>query len=217
MKPQKAKKASGTLGKILTYVLNTLLTLLLVLFITGIIVGCTFAVYVNNYLDPEIDESLLSVGQSLTSKIYYYDYEDREYRVGEAVELEDQRLYGAKNNIWVTYTDIPEDLVDAFVSLEDHRFWDHKGVDWYRTAGAVLNFVTSYTGRYGGSTITQQLIKNLTQDDDVTIQRKVQEILRALNLEKKKEKSEILEMYLNTIFLSQNCNGVQSAAYTYFG
>ena len=217
IRPKRQRKATGTAGRIFAGILNTLLTLFLILFITGIIVGCTFAVYVNKYLDPEIDESLLNVGQSLTSKVYYYDYEDREYRVGEAVEIEDQRLYGAQNNIWVSYTDMPEDLVDAFVSLEDHRFFEHSGVDWYRTAGAVLNFVTSYTGRYGGSTITQQLIKNVTGEDDVTIQRKVEEILRALNLEKKKEKSEIIEMYLNTIFLSQNCNGVQAAAYTYFG
>ncbi len=215
--PKKARNGAGVLTKILTYALNVILTLLLILFITGIIVGCTFAVYINQYLDPEIDESLLAVGQSLTSKVYYYDYEDREYRVGEAVEIEDQRLYGAQNNIWVSYTDIPENLVDAFVSIEDHRFWEHNGVDWYRTAGAVVNFVTSYTGRYGGSTITQQFIKNFTMENDVTIQRKVQEILRALNLEKKKEKTEIMEMYLNTIFLSQNCNGVQAAAYTYFG
>ena len=212
-----ARKAKGKAGKIFTYILNTLLTLLLIGFITGIIVVCAFAVYVNRNLDPEIDESLLNVGQSITTKLYYYDYEDREYRVGEPVELEDQRLYGAENNIWVSYTDIPKYLVDAFVSIEDHRFWDHHGVDWYRTAGAVVNFATSYTAQYGGSTITQQLIKNLTGEKEATIQRKVQEILRALNLEKKKDKTEILEMYLNIVFLSQNCHGVQSAAYTYFG
>ena len=72
------KTSKGTAGKIITTILNIFLTLLLVIFITGIIVACTFAVYVNQYLDPEIDESLLGVGQSLTSKIYYYDYEDRE-------------------------------------------------------------------------------------------------------------------------------------------
>ncbi len=211
------KTAAKTVGKVITTILNIFLTLLLVIFITGIIVACTFAVYVNKYLDPEIDESLLAVGQSLTSKIYYYDYEDREYRIGEPVEIEDQRLYGAQNNIWVKYPDIPQNLVQAFVAIEDHRFFEHNGVDWYRTAGAVVNFATSYTSRYGGSSITQQLIKNLTGENEVTIQRKVQEILRALNLEKKKEKSEIMEMYLNTIFLSQNCHGVQAAAYTYFG
>lgn len=207
----------GILGKALLYSLNTILTVLLILFIAGVIVGCAFVFYINNNVDPEIDESLLVGGQSATTKIYYYDYENREDRIGEIVELEDERLHGAENNIWVRYANIPEDLVDAFVSIEDHRFWEHSGVDWYRTAGAVINFATSYTARYGGSTITQQLIKNLTEDDDVTIQRKVQEILRAINLEKKKDKTEIMEMYLNTIFLSQNCYGVQAAAYTYFG
>lgn len=216
-KKSPARKVFGVIGKVLLYTMNTLLTLLLILFIAGIIVGCTFAIYINNNLNPEIDESLLAVGQSVTSKVYYYDYENREDRVGEAVELEEARLHGAENNIWVRYADIPRDLIDAFVSIEDHRFWDHSGVDWYRTAGAVLNFATSYTARYGGSTITQQLIKNVTGNDDVTIQRKVQEILQAINLEKKKDKTEIMEMYLNTIFLSQNCNGVQAAAYTYFG
>ena len=67
------KSAKRTAGKIITTVLNILLTLMLVIFITGIIVACTFAVYVNKYLDPEIDESLLGVGESLTTKIYYYD------------------------------------------------------------------------------------------------------------------------------------------------
>ena len=71
--------------------------------------------------------------------------------------------------------------------------------------------------RYGGSTITQQLIKVVSQDDDATIQRKVQEIFRAINVETKFSKEEILEMYLNVINLSQNCNGVKTAAQTYFG
>ena len=69
----------------------------------------------------------------------------------------------------------------------------------------------------GASTITQQVIKNVTENDDVTIQRKAQEILKALNLEKKYDKTEILEMYLNSIYLSQGCYGVGAAAYTYFG
>lgn len=70
---------------------------------------------------------------------------------------------------------------------------------------------------FGGSTITQQLVKNATGDNDFTIQRKIQEILRAMNLESTHSKEEILTMYLNVISLSQNCYGVQSAAWTYFG
>ena len=73
------KSAKGTVGKVITTILNVFLTLLLVIFITGIIVACTFAFYVNKYLDPEIDEALLNVGESLTSKIYYYDYVARTF------------------------------------------------------------------------------------------------------------------------------------------
>ena len=81
---------------------------------------------------------------------------------------------------------VPKYLIDAYVATEDHRFWNHPGVDWIRTIRAALNYFLGNS--FGGaSTITQQVVKNITQDDDVTIQRKVQEeILRALNLEKAK-------------------------------
>ncbi|MEE1356303.1 MAG: transglycosylase domain-containing protein, partial [Clostridia bacterium] len=195
-------------------------TILLICIITGIIVGCAFSIYIKNYIDPTIDESLLATGgTSQTTQIYYYNYEDieaRQNRTGDAVELEDQRLYGEQNSLWADYADIPQDLKDAFVAIEDKRFWDHSGVDWIRTGSAVLKFFVGNSS-YGGSSITQQLVKNLTSYDDVTIQRKVQEIVCALNLEKTKSKEEILELYLNIIPLSQRCYGVQSAANTYFG
>jgi penicillin-binding protein 1A len=216
-KKQGKDKTGSVAGNIFKWFFGVLLTLMLVGVLAGIIVVSAFAIYVNNYIDPVIDPSLLiSSSSSQTTKIYYFDYEDRQNRIGTAVELEDQRLYGEENNIWVSINDVPQDLIDAFVSVEDHRFWDHSGVDWIRTCGAVLNFFSS-SNSYGGSTITQQLIKNLTGNRDYTIQRKVQEILCALNLEKTKSKNEILEMYLNIVPLSQNCVGVSTAAYTYFG
>ncbi len=212
---QKEKKGSIPL-KIVKWFCGILMTILLVCVLAGIIVVSAFAIYVNNYIDPVIDESLLiTSSSSQTTKIYYFDYDDRQNRIGTAHELEDQRLYGDENRIWVSIKDIPQNLIDAFVSVEDHRFWDHPGVDWIRTGGAVLHFFSNDS--YGGSTITQQLIKNLTNNRDYTIQRKVQEILCALNLEKTKSKNEILEMYLNIVPLSQKCVGVSSAAYTYFG
>ena len=135
-----------------------------------------------------------------------------------SVELEDQRIYGAENSLWASYDEIPTYLREAFIAIEDKRFMTHKGVDWKRTAGAVLNFFLGFDdSSYGGSTITQQLIKNLTGNNEPTIQRKVQEILTALNLEKVKSKEEILELYLNIVPLSQNCVGVRAAANTYFG
>ena len=115
------------------------------------------------------------------------------------------------------YDDIPEYLKQAAVAIEDERFWTHRGVDWKRTLGAGVNLLFGFSSNYGGSTITQQLIKNITGDDEVTVQRKIQEVLRALELEKNMSKEEILELYLNTINLSQGCYGVQTAAQVYFG
>ncbi len=205
------------IGKIMSYILIVLLTLMLIGLITGTIVGAAFALYIKNYVDIDISEFVvMSTGQSETSKIYYMDYTDRENRIGTPVELTSGRLYAAEDRTYVEYNDIPTYLVEAYVSIEDHRFWDHHGVDWIRTGSAVLNMFTG-NRRFGGSTITQQLIKNVTGNDEVTIQRKVKEIFTALELEKVKDKTEIIEMYLNTIFLSQRCYGVQAAAYTYFG
>ncbi len=206
--------------KVFSYLFNIILTILLICIVTGAIVGCAFSIYIKNYVDPTIDESLLATGgTSQTTQIYYYEYENAEARynrTGTKVELEDQRLYGEQNSLWADYSKIPQDLKDAFVAIEDKRFWDHAGVDWIRTGSAVMKFFVGNSS-YGGSSITQQLVKNVTQYDDVTIQRKVQEIVCALNLEKTKSKEEILELYLNIIPLSQRCYGVQSAANTYFG
>lgn len=215
-------KTLGVIGKVLfrvfTVLLNIVLTVLLICIITAIIAGTAFAVYIKNYIDPSIDENLFTNGDtSQTTKIYYYDYTDRANRIGTAIELEDQRLYGTENSLWAPLSKIPKDMRDAFISIEDKRFNDHKGVDWIRSTKAILNFFLGFdSSAGGGSTITQQLVKNKTHYDDVTIQRKVQEMLMALNLEKIKTKDEILEMYLNIVPLSQRCIGVQAAANTYF-
>ncbi len=213
--------AAKVVLRICTYLLNIVLTLLLIVFLTGIIAGSAFAIYIKNYVDPTIDEALFDIGTaSQTTRLYYYDYEDRANRIGEAVELEDERLYGENNSIWASLSDIRKNhtyLEEAFIAIEDKRFIDHSGVDWVRSIKACLNFFLGFddtTG--GGSTLTQQLIKNTTGNDDVTIQRKVQEILSALELEKVKTKDEILELYLNIVPLSQGCTGVQTAAHTYF-
>ena len=202
--------------RVLSYIFNVLITVLLVGVITGMIVGTAFIIYINNCIDPEVDMSLFAIDKDRTTTIYYTDYTDRENRIGEEMELEDQRLYGSENSLWAEYEDMPKDLIYAFVSAEDRRFFTHDGVDWLRTGSAVLNFLFPQGRLYGASTITQQLIKNITGDDDVTIQRKIQEIVRALNIEKYKSKEEIIEMYLNFVYLSQSCYGVQTAANTYF-
>lgn len=224
---EKKKKILACLGiagkifyRIFAVVLDILITVLLIGMIMGIIVGTVFSLYIKNYVDPTIDTSLLvTEGSDTTTRIYYTEYETEEDRIlgnGTPVELENQRLYGSDNSIWASYDQFPQELIDAFISIEDHRFESHNGVDWIRTGSAVMGFFFG-DGDFGGSTITQQLIKNLTDDDDPTIQRKVQEIFRALNLEKQLDKTEILEMYLNIVFLGNNCTGVQAASNFYFG
>ncbi len=199
------------IARVISYMFNIIATILLVCLITGIISGTVFIFYLKSNIDPEIDINVLKTEQNATSKFYYQNGDE------DPVELEEERIHGSENRIWVSIDEIPENLKDAFIAIEDHRFRDHSGVDWYRTLGAVKNFFLPSGGSFGGSTITQQLIKNLTGEDQVTIQRKVQEIFRALYLEKNMSKDEILELYLNTIYLSQGCSGVKTAAYTYFG
>ena len=199
--------------RMFSWLLNILMTVALIGMITGTIVGGVFALWIKNYVDPTVDTSLITTSQDLTTQLYYLDY--TEDPLGVPVEIEDQRLHSEENRLWVAYNDLPQDLVDAFIAVEDHRFWKHKGVDWYATIGATFKWLTGQGSR-GGSTITQQLVKNITQDDEVTIQRKVQEIFRALNLEKQKSKEEIIELYLNTISFGQGCYGIRAAAQRYF-
>ncbi len=148
-----------------------------------------------------------------TTQIYYTD------RAGEEKLL--TTLDAEENRVWVDYDKIPQAMKDAFVSIEDERFYQHNGVDVKRTTKAtVMYFVNKITRKptsFGGSSITQQLVKNLTNEKDQSPIRKMQEISRSVNLEKELSKDQILELYLNSIYLSQGCNGVQTASQTYFG
>jgi len=207
--------SAGVLGKTFTFIVSILLTLVLIGTICAVIVGGTFAVYTKNYLideDFDIEPSALRNDLSQTSWIYY----DNKYVTANGEEYEPIEIYGTENRQWVNFDDMPKHLVNAFKAIEDERYDTHNGVDWRRTFGAVISFATG-SDNYGGSTITQQLIKNVTGEDDTTIQRKVTEIFRALSLNEKRTKEEVLEMYLNRIHLSRSNYGVGAAAKYYFG
>ncbi len=184
-------------------------TVLLILMVTGMMFACVFAYYVKTCLTPNLDLSLEDFKLNESSTIWYRDGS------GEWREL--VKLSGVENRVWVSYEDIPWFMEKALVAIEDKRFYDHKGVDWYRTFGAFVEMFARMQTSYGGSTITQQLIKNLTGEDEVTIQRKLTEIFGALELEKKYDKQEIMEWYLNAVYFGEGCWGVQTAAQTYFG
>ena len=123
---------------------------------------------------------------------------------------------GSENREWVRLEDMPQTLIDAFVNIEDKRFYEHHGVDAKRFLSAVAGQLTG-SGDHGGSTITQQLIKNVYLTNEVTYKRKMQEILLAFNLEKQMTKDEILEAYLNVIYFGSSNYGVSAAAQDYFG
>ncbi len=183
--------------------------------ITVLIAGLSFFGYVNRYIETSIDESIFfMVGSDSASKFYYYTEDQEGNEI--AVELTDEALYGEYRSIYVDYAQIPEHMIHAFVSIEDKRFYSHHGVDWKRTVSAGLNYLFQFRDSYGGSTITQQLIKNVTDRDDYSFQRKLQEIFWALDLETKMNKEEILGLYLNIINLSQGCYGIGAAADYYF-
>ena len=127
------------------------------------------------------------------------------------------RLHGDENRIWVSIDRMPDMLQKAFIAIEDERFEKHKGVDWRRTISAAGNFFFEFSDtEFGGSSITQQLIKNITSDKARDYTRKIREIARALYVETKLSKTDILEAYLNTIALGNGICGVQVAANYYF-
>lgn len=212
-KAEKAAKASVEAPPkkrgVLHYILRSLWAVFLTCTLTGIFTASVFLWYVFGYVDGEFDLSGLDNSLGYTTLIYGVQN-------GETVEID--KLHGTENRKWVGIEDISKHMQNAVVAIEDERFYKHNGVDVRRTGKSVLNFFNpNSSASFGGSTITQQLIKNLTQDDDHTITRKIQEMRRAWYVESQYRKSQILEVYLNTIYLSQGCYGVQTASEKYFG
>lgn len=188
--------------------------IVLSLFLVGIITFCLVAgavvVYAFGFVDSTMVEDLDELSLGFTTTIYVQD------NAGKWVE--NQRLHGMYNRIWVPLEDMPQDLIDAYVAIEDRRFYDHDGVDWKRTVSAFANlFLHFYSSNQGGSTITQQLVKNLTGDNSTSPMRKVREIMRARTIEMNYYKDTIIECYLNTISMANGMYGVEVASNYYFG
>ena len=184
-------------------------TLLLIFLTTSAFLACFAAVYIVNVILPQANMDLSSFNVDENSVMYYQDKSTGEYK-----EL--RQVLSVTNSQWVDYEDMPQYLKDAAVAIEDRRFWKHNGVDWWRTTQAVVSMFTGGDIQ-GGSTITQQLIKNLTDYNETTVKRKVTEIFRALYVDSHYEKEDILELYLNVIPLGSGCEGVGAAAEKYFG
>ncbi|MDE7123973.1 MAG: penicillin-binding protein, partial [Eubacterium sp.] len=189
-------------------ILRVLIGILMVCGVVAVVCFSVMAIYAYSVVhgDAVFNLTEQKYAQNQTSFIYYYDKDGNEQEL--------TRLHGDENRVWVNLDEMSEYLDDAFIAIEDKRFKNHHGVDWIRTTGVIVK--PKNLGQ-GGSTITQQLIKNLTDENQVTFARKFNEILSALNLERYYEKDEIIEAYLNTIYLSHGCYGVKTAAEEYFG
>lgn len=203
-KVKKQKKEMSPNGKkAVTIILAVAFTALLSLVIISVYLLVFMSSYVNGAAKINIEE--YKENQAQTTIIYAYNDND------EVTEL--TRLHGEQNRVWVSIDTIPDSLQKAYVALEDKRFYKHDGVDWTRTVSVIVK----YRFKQGGSTLTQQLIKNLTGENGRTLNRKFYEILNALNLEKNTSKETILEAYLNTVYMSHGCYGVKTASEKYFG
>ena len=179
-----------------------------VIFLVNVLIFSTiFMGYIASVAGDRVEYDVRASKLQLTSMIYVMD------ESGKMKEY--NKAYSSENRIWVDFNDIPQHMKDAIISIEDKRFYEHNGVDMIRTTGAILNLLIG-RGSYGGSTLTQQLVKNLTEESEVSITRKVKEIFRALNFERDFSKDEILEAYLNVVNFGNGCRGVQAAANTYF-
>lgn len=199
--------------------LTSALAIVLVVIISVAVIAGSFLIYAFTMVDGTMDEDLEDLKLNFTTTIYTKN--------GGGEWEEYQRLHGEYNRIWVPYDrksaqskaegyeGMPEDLINAFVAIEDKRFREHDGVDWKRTTAAFLNLLSG-SKSYGGSTITQQLVKNLTNDNSKHVSRKIREIMRARYLEGHYAKDTIIECYLNTISLGHGLYGVEVASNYYF-
>lgn len=180
--------------------------------------------------------ALLILGGAVTYKIYpmYKEYSQEAKRVVEESNTntfkrnltsyfyDDEgslltELSGNGSKIYLTFDEIPADVINAFIAVEDRSFWEHKGIDLKGIVRVGVEYVTSKGEKvHGASTITQQLVRNVFITKEVTLERKIKEICYALEVEKKYSKEEIIEFYINNIYFANNCYGIEAAAQFYF-
>lgn len=199
----------GPVRRFFKSIWRIVLTFMVVFATAFLIIGTSLAVYVMGMASEPTGINLKAKELNQTSFIYVKNQDTDEFE-------EYQSLYSTENRIWVNFENIPDAMKEAIVAIEDKRFYEHHGVDWTRTLGAVFSLATG-SDSYGGSTLTQQLIKNITDDNEVSLTRKLREIIKALKLEQEYTKDQILEAYLNVVNFGNNCQGCEAASELYFG
>lgn len=174
----------------------------------------TFLLCLTHDVSPAHDEALfLRAGADTETHLYYNAATDGSY---QPVPWEAGSFHTGSVCVPVSLADLPSYLPDAFVAMEDHRFYRHGGVDFLRTARAAFSRLFG-KGDFGGSTITQQLVKNIGGERDRTVLRKLREMTRAQMLEARHTKEEILSAYLGIVPMDEGLVGVGAAARAYFG
>lgn len=222
-KKKKNNKQQNSALRIFRIVGTLLLSVFLVVVIAGSIFATVLTIYVLNFADTTTTVSLDRIPDGNVTRFLA---KNPNYKKGDKKSSQYDLYYAIKNSgehfIWVDLEDVPQYVQDAFVYTEDERFYSHDGVDFKRTFAAIVR--TLLGSQQGGSTITQQTIKNVTGDDERTgfaaIERKFREIFRAINVEKTYTKEDILQSYLNVVSMTTkdiNIIGVQAAANFYFG
>ena len=204
------KPAVRRTKKVLGTIFKCLMTIVLIGIITGSLVTCIMVAFVLTKFDSDNGIPDLDNINNETSIIYVQN---------SSGDFEEKQWLDGSNSIWTDLNEIPAYMQNAVIAIEDERFRTHAGVDWKRTVSAFANLIFHFSSsEYGGSTITQQLIKLVTQDDEHSIERKITEILRAIEMERNvASKDEILEAYLNVMPLTGNLTGVGAGANYYFG
>lgn len=187
---------------------GALATVLLIVVVCGFVFAGMLGDFLQNDVLPDAGVNLNDLTLDLNSSIYYVDSNGQ-------IQVQ-QEIAADKRRVWVSYEDIPEAMIQATIAVEDHRFYKHQGVDWITTLQACARMFFGDSS-VGGSSITQQLVKNTVGSSSVTVQRKLLEIFQATELEKNYNKEQILEYYLNVIFLGQRCYGIRAAARIYYG
>ena len=188
--------------------IGALATVILIVAVAGFVFVGMLGDFLQDDILPDASLDLNDLTLDLNSTIYYID-DEGQFQVQQQINAEMDRK-------WVTYEEIPQDMINATIAVEDHRFYKHQGVDWVTTLQACARIFFGDSS-VGGSSITQQLVKNTFGNTSVTVQRKLLEIFQATQMEKTYDKHVILEYYLNVIYLGQNCNGIKAAAETYYG
>ena len=197
---------------------NTRKVKLVAIIILSVTAVCAIAfgvlvAFVYRGINFEADERLFEGAKSFNSTTFYANGADP----GEDYLPVKIECSGEVRKVFYSSEEMSRYLKDGFVAVEDKIFYEHKGVDIKRTLMAAINYLTKKQKVFGASTITQQVVKNISGDNQPSIKRKISEIIRAIHIERGYTKEEILEVYLNVVPMSENIYGVGAASHAYFG